>query len=97
MPTPFAASIGSSAHVDDAHTWRQSAESWPQWITIPSTVAQVAAVRGVAAQRRDEDRADGTLIAATCPRPGPHQGLTAVVRQERNGTRKPVRRRAIRH
>jgi hypothetical protein len=30
-------------------------------------VAQVAAVRAVAAERRERDLADGTLIAAVCP------------------------------
>jgi hypothetical protein len=34
---------------------------------MPSKVAQVAAVRAVAAQRRPADLADGTLIAAVCP------------------------------
>lgn len=40
---------------------------WPHWINVPSKIAQVAAVRVVAAQRRDRDLADGTLIAAVCP------------------------------
>ncbi|WAL65581.1 SDR family NAD(P)-dependent oxidoreductase [Amycolatopsis cynarae] len=55
-------------------TWRKAihdgtAESlgWPVWINVPSKVAQVAAVRAVAAQRRERDLADGTLIAAVCP------------------------------
>ncbi len=34
---------------------------------MPSKVAQVAAVRAVAAGRREKDLADGTLIAAVCP------------------------------
>lgn len=34
---------------------------------MPSKVAQVAAVRAVAAQRRAADLAEGTLIAAVCP------------------------------
>ena len=34
---------------------------------MPSKVAQVAAVRAVAAQRRAADLAGGTLIAAVCP------------------------------
>ena len=34
---------------------------------MPSKVAQVAAVRAVAAQRREADLAQGTLVAAVCP------------------------------
>lgn len=34
---------------------------------MPSKVAQVAAVRAVAAQRRAADLAKGTLVAAVCP------------------------------
>jgi NAD(P)-dependent dehydrogenase (short-subunit alcohol dehydrogenase family) len=40
---------------------------WPEWINIVSKVAQVAAVRAVAAERRAADQADGTLVAAVCP------------------------------
>ena len=40
---------------------------WPRWINVPSKVAQVAAVRAVAAQRRAADLAEGTLVAAVCP------------------------------
>lgn len=42
-------------------------QAWPRWINVPSKVAQVAAVRAVAAQRRTADLAEGTLIAAVCP------------------------------
>ncbi|HEY2260644.1 MAG TPA: SDR family NAD(P)-dependent oxidoreductase [Solirubrobacteraceae bacterium] len=41
--------------------------SWPRWLNVPSKVAQVAAVRAVAAERRAGDLARGTLIAAVCP------------------------------
>ncbi|HEY0812902.1 MAG TPA: carbonyl reductase, partial [Pseudonocardia sp.] len=37
------------------------------WLNIPSKVAQVAAVRAVARERRDADLADNKLIAALCP------------------------------
>ncbi len=54
--------------------WRQAvqagsatAEGWPAWLNIPSKVAQVAAVRVAAGQRRERDLADGTLVAAVCP------------------------------
>ncbi|MFF7604245.1 SDR family NAD(P)-dependent oxidoreductase [Streptomyces parvulus] len=40
---------------------------WPLWLNVPSKVAQVAAVRAVAAERRAHDLADGTLVAAVCP------------------------------
>jgi carbonyl reductase 1 len=49
------------------HDDRAEREGWPAWINIPSKVAQVAAVRAVAAARGDRDLADGTLIAAVCP------------------------------
>ncbi|MFD5583621.1 SDR family NAD(P)-dependent oxidoreductase [Streptomyces sp. NPDC127063] len=40
---------------------------WPLWLNVPSKVAQVAAVRAVAAERRAHDLAAGTLIASVCP------------------------------
>ncbi|MER6420954.1 SDR family NAD(P)-dependent oxidoreductase [Streptomyces sp. NPDC001137] len=40
---------------------------WPRWLNVPSKVAQVAAVRAVAAERRERDLATGTLIASVCP------------------------------
>jgi NAD(P)-dependent dehydrogenase (short-subunit alcohol dehydrogenase family) len=40
---------------------------WPEWLNVPSKVAQVAAVRAVARERRETDLPDGTLIAAVCP------------------------------
>jgi NAD(P)-dependent dehydrogenase (short-subunit alcohol dehydrogenase family) len=47
---------------------RTAAEAgWPVWLNVPSKVAQVAAVRAVAAERREQDLADGTLIASVCP------------------------------
>ena len=42
-------------------------QGWSRWINVPSKVAQVAAVRAVAAQRRAADLAGGTLVAAACP------------------------------
>ncbi|MEY9964734.1 carbonyl reductase 1 [Streptacidiphilus sp. MAP12-16] len=55
-------------------SWRSSIHSntaeeagWPRWLNVPSKVAQVAAVRAVAAVRRDRDLANGTLIASVCP------------------------------
>ncbi|MFI0717582.1 SDR family NAD(P)-dependent oxidoreductase [Streptomyces sp. NPDC021224] len=40
---------------------------WPVWLNVPSKVAQVAAVRAVAAERRERDLATGTLVASVCP------------------------------
>jgi NAD(P)-dependent dehydrogenase (short-subunit alcohol dehydrogenase family) len=40
---------------------------WPEWINVPSKVAQVAAVRAVARERRATDLPDNTLVAAVCP------------------------------
>jgi carbonyl reductase 1 len=46
---------------------RAEADGWPKWLNVPSKVAQVAAVRVVARERRDRDLAEGTLVAAVCP------------------------------
>ncbi|RMI32334.1 SDR family NAD(P)-dependent oxidoreductase [Nocardia stercoris] len=43
------------------------AGAWPGFVNIPSKIGQVAAVRALAAQRRETDRARGILVAATCP------------------------------
>jgi carbonyl reductase 1 len=49
------------------HDGTAEEQGWPRWINVPSKVAQVAAVRAVAAQRRAADLADGILLAAACP------------------------------
>ncbi|MEU4191740.1 SDR family NAD(P)-dependent oxidoreductase [Kribbella sp. NPDC026611] len=49
------------------HNGTAEEKGWPEWINLPSKVAQVAAVRAVAAERRTQDLADGTLIASVCP------------------------------
>ena len=41
--------------------------AWPGFINIPSKIGQVAAVRAVAAQRRDHDVAHDIFMAAVCP------------------------------
>jgi NAD(P)-dependent dehydrogenase (short-subunit alcohol dehydrogenase family) len=55
-------------------SWREAVHGgtaqdvgWPEWINVPSKVAQVAAVRAVARDRRQTDVRDGTLVAAVCP------------------------------
>lgn len=52
---------------DAVHAGRAEAEGFGAWLNIPSKVAQVAAVRAMAHQRRSADLADDTLIAALCP------------------------------
>lgn len=52
--------------------WRDTVRAggvsaWPGFVNIPSKIGQVAAVRALAAQRREDDLARGILIAAVCP------------------------------
>jgi carbonyl reductase 1 len=49
------------------HAGRAEQEGFGTWLNIPSKVAQVAAVRAVARERRAADLAQGRLIAALCP------------------------------
>jgi carbonyl reductase 1 len=49
------------------HAGRAAQEGFGTWLNIPSKVAQVAAVRAVARERRAADLAEGKLIAALCP------------------------------
>jgi carbonyl reductase 1 len=49
------------------HDGSAEAKGWPRWLNVPSKIAQVAAARVVAAERREDDLRDGTLIASTCP------------------------------
>jgi carbonyl reductase 1 len=49
------------------HAGRAEQEGFGTWLNIPSKVAQVAAVRAVARERRDTDLATGRLVAALCP------------------------------
>lgn len=41
--------------------------AWPGFVNIPSKIGQVAAVRALAHQRREQDLARGILVAAVCP------------------------------
>ncbi|WP_436529482.1 SDR family NAD(P)-dependent oxidoreductase [Actinoplanes sp. HUAS TT8] len=41
--------------------------AWPGFVNIPSKIAQVAAVRALAAERRDGDAERGILLASVCP------------------------------
>ncbi|MFD4503017.1 SDR family NAD(P)-dependent oxidoreductase [Streptomyces sp. NPDC058457] len=49
------------------HNGTATEAGWPVWLNVPSKVAQVAAVRAVAAERRKQDLAAGTLVASVCP------------------------------
>ena len=52
---------------DAVHAGRAEQEGFGTWLNIPSKVAQVAAVRAVARERRAADLAEGRLVAALCP------------------------------
>ena len=52
---------------DAVHAGRAEHEGFGTWLNIPSKVAQVAAVRAVARERRVADLAEGRLIVALCP------------------------------
>ncbi|WP_433136341.1 SDR family NAD(P)-dependent oxidoreductase [Actinomadura nitritigenes] len=41
--------------------------AWPGFVNIPSKIGQIAAVRALAHQRREQDAARGVLLAAVCP------------------------------
>jgi NAD(P)-dependent dehydrogenase (short-subunit alcohol dehydrogenase family) len=41
--------------------------AWPGFVNIPSKIGQVAAVRAIAEQRREDDSERGILVAAVCP------------------------------
>lgn len=69
-----AAEEGLDAVARLVEDWRASvkaghavADGFGAWLNIPSKVAQVAAVRAVAAERRDEDRRRGVLLMTLCP------------------------------
>jgi carbonyl reductase 1 len=49
------------------HGGRAEDEGYGTWLNIPSKVAQVAAVRAVAHERRAADLAENKLIMALCP------------------------------
>jgi NAD(P)-dependent dehydrogenase (short-subunit alcohol dehydrogenase family) len=69
------AAEGTLDTVDDlVARWRAAVHSghaveqgYGAWLNIPSKVAQVAAVRAIARQRRHTDLPEGRLIAALCP------------------------------
>jgi NAD(P)-dependent dehydrogenase (short-subunit alcohol dehydrogenase family) len=62
---------GRFARVEDwrraVHAGRAEAEGFGTWLNIPSKVAQVAAVRALARERRTADLAENKLLMALCP------------------------------
>jgi carbonyl reductase 1 len=52
---------------DEVLSGTAAQNGWPDFINIPSKVAQVAAVRAVARERRAGDLAGGRLVASVCP------------------------------
>jgi len=69
----FAAAATTGLDAVDALVaeWRAAVKAgrdeFGTWLNIPSKVAQVAAVRAIARERRDGDLARGVLVAALCP------------------------------
>jgi NAD(P)-dependent dehydrogenase (short-subunit alcohol dehydrogenase family) len=71
----FAAATASLTAVDAlVAQWREAVragraeeEGFGTWLNIPSKVAQVAAVRAVARERRATDLATNRLVVAVCP------------------------------
>jgi len=71
----FAAAAESLDAVDAlVADWREAVrggravdEGYGSWLNIPSKVAQVAAVRAAARERRDADHAERRLVMALCP------------------------------
>lgn len=69
------AELSSLDEVDErVAAWRDAVRdgsarsgAWPGFVNIPSKIAQVAAVRALASERRDEDERRGILLAAVCP------------------------------
>jgi carbonyl reductase 1 len=49
------------------HDGRAQGEGYGTWLNIPSKVAQVAAVRALAQERRSSDRVHNRLLMALCP------------------------------
>jgi NAD(P)-dependent dehydrogenase (short-subunit alcohol dehydrogenase family) len=67
--------LATLADVDEqVAAWRDAVRdgsarsgAWPGFVNIPSKIAQVAAVRTLAHERRAEDAERGILVAAACP------------------------------
>jgi NAD(P)-dependent dehydrogenase (short-subunit alcohol dehydrogenase family) len=56
-----------AGYVDAVESGSAAGEGWPEWINVPSKVAQVAAMRVLARDQRELAERDGRFIAAVCP------------------------------
>jgi carbonyl reductase 1 len=54
-------------YVEAVESGRAAEEGWPEWINVPSKVGQVAAMRILARERREQAQRDGLFVAAVCP------------------------------
>ena len=54
-------------YVHLVETGQAKAHQWPEWINIPSKIAQVASIKILARLMRDEASKKGILINAVCP------------------------------
>ncbi len=63
------------------HDSRAVTEGYGSWLNIPSKVAQVAAVRAIARQRREVDLEQNKLLMALVPRTDRHRRVAPVVRR----------------
>ena len=52
---------------DEVAAGRTKATAWPAFVNIPSKIAQVAAVRVLAASRRDDDLRRDVMLLSVCP------------------------------
>jgi len=67
LPTLDAVDAATAHWRDRVRDGSARAGAWPGFINIPSKIAQVAAVRALARQRRAADAGRGILLAAVCP------------------------------
>jgi carbonyl reductase 1 len=56
-----------SEFADAVESGRAASEGWPEWINVPSKVGQVAAMRILAREQREQAEQGGRLIAAVFP------------------------------
>jgi carbonyl reductase 1 len=54
-------------YVEAVESGRAAGVGWPDWINVPSKVAQVAAMRILAREERASAERDGRFVAAVCP------------------------------
>jgi NAD(P)-dependent dehydrogenase (short-subunit alcohol dehydrogenase family) len=67
LPSLDAVDAATADWRDQVRDGRARAGAWPGFVNIPSKIAQVAAVRALAAERRSGDAERGILLAAVCP------------------------------